>query len=239
MRILLTGLMAGVWFYLFFSLIKKMPIGTFSIPIGMNQLLTIIGLLMAAGMLSLPVLFIWSMRPRTQSFTEIDLLPTGIIGTTQAGEAVTLIFDELAKFKLKPGNPARCRMKTKDGQVYWLVLPRPINRFVVHAMNPSSETQRERDAIAVRYLYRQGIRLLILGIVLASLSYALATYLASIGAILPANVRQIRRGMVGFSLLMPGWIGFASLWIAWINSPNGQRALKRFKARFSKPKDQT
>ena len=177
------------------------------------------------------------MRPRKRSFIDIDLLPTGIVGTTQAGEVVTLIFDELAKFKLKSGNPTRCRMKTKDRQVYWMVLPGPINSFAVRAINPSDETQRESDAIAVRYMYRQGIRLLVLGIVLASISYALINYLATIGAILPADVRLIRRGMIGFSLLLPTWAGFAFIWIAWKNSPVGKRTLKRFKARFFKSKD--
>lgn len=233
----LLVLMAGACLYMFVPLLKKIPNGTFSTPLSPPQLYTIGGLLIAACLLSIPVLLLWNMRPRTQSFQDIDLLPTGIVGTTKTGEVVTLIFEDLATLKLKVGNPTRCRMKTKNRQIYWMVLPSPINSFAVRAISPSNETQRESDAVTVRYLYRQGIRLLILGIVLASISYALINYLASIGAILPADVRLIRRGMVGFSLLFPIWAGVAFIWIAWKNSPVGKRTLKRFKARFSKSKD--
>ena len=233
----LLTLMAGACLYMFFPLLKKIPNGTFSTPLSPSQLYTIGGLLIAACLLSLPVLLLWRMRPRAQSFQEIDLLPTGIVGTTQTGEVVTLIFEDLATLKLKVGNPTRCRMKTKNGIVYWMALPPPINRFARCAINPSNETQKESKATAIQAIYHQGVRLFVIGVVLASISYALINYLASIGAILPADVRLIRRGMVGFSLLYPWGTGFWCFWIAWKTSPRGQRILKRFKARLFKSKD--
>lgn len=200
----------------------------------------VIALVMILGAQVLAVVapyFFWNIRPRTRSFADIDLMPTGIVGTTEQGEVVTLLFAELDTVKVKKGNPTRCRMETADGQVYWMVMRTPINKFVLRAICPSKETQKEIKANTVRAMHRQGIRMLILGVVLAALSNTLINYLATAGAILPGNVRPVRRGMVGLSLFYPSFIGLMYIWMAWKHSPKGQRAFKRIKARFSRTKD--
>jgi len=85
-------------------------------------------------------------------------------------------------------------------------------------------------------MYRQGIRMFILGFVLAGLSHVLINYLGSSGAILPNQVQGLRKAMIGLSLLYSWALGLIYFWIAWKHSPRGQRTIKTIKARFSKPK---
>ncbi len=181
-------------------------------------------------------IFLWKQRPRHQDFVSLDFLPTGIVGTSATGEVTSLVFAELKSKKLIKNNPMQCRLETKNGHVYWIVLRRPMNVFAIRALYPGSDSRKKIVAHAVRHFYRLGVRFIIIGVVLSLFGNAFAHYLANTGAILPADVRRIRVGLVYFPLIS-SFLGLRFCGVAWKYSLSGQRTIKSIKARFSNSKE--
>ena len=180
--------------------------------------------------------FFWKNRPRCQDFVSLDFSPTGVVGTTAMGEFITLVFAELKSKKLIKSNPMQCRLETPNGQVYWIILRRPMNVFVIRALYPGSDSRKDVVAATVRHLNRLGVSLIAIGFVLSLLGNMVAHYLANTSAILPEDVRRIRVGLV-YVPLMSSFFGLQLCCVAWKHSTRGQRTVKAVKSRFSKPKD--
>tara|TARA_R110000744_G_C19307872_1_gene556417 strand:+ start:270 stop:1346 length:1077 start_codon:yes stop_codon:yes gene_type:complete len=220
--------------YLMSRMFTKIPSGMFSPPFTKWTVIAGIAALLVLAFPLLGMLMFWSLRPRPRDFESIDLMPTGIVGTTKLGEVVSLEFAELAECKLRMGNPLRCSMRTEDGRLYWMALPNPISLFAQHAINPSNKSQRELKRKAIRNLYRQSFRLLILGVVCAGGSYVLINFLVSIGAILPANTQRIRNSIAAFSFGFPAMVAALLMWQAWSYSSSGLRTRKKARALLSR-----
>lgn len=202
-------------------------------------LLAIVGFILASAQLAAIAfpLLLWILRPRQQSFISVDLMPTGIVGATPAGEVIILIFEDLKKCKIGSINHGRCRMQTLDGQTYWMAIQsRPIKTYVASAIASEVLSPKEIMEQTIRAMYRQGARLIVLGIISGVATYTFMGYLLSTGLLPPSFTKQQQWGTTMFAAVLPVMIGLILIWTGWSNSIKGRRSIKRFKARFARNK---
>lgn len=228
--VILGAMLAPAAGYLGFSSVQRFR-ATHSIPPStpydwLSLLPVCMPLILALAVLGM----LWWLRPRRQTIASIDMLPTGLVALLVSGETLSVPFDDRAGPRLTRSSPARLRFRSADGRVFHPVIPRPLPIYLRAALHPQRVTRAQAQREACKRYRVLGIRLVLLGVLMAVLTVRLIAWMGHIGLLLPQDLARLRRAapfVGGYAFA----IGLLMLFVAWKHSDHARRTLSRLRRR--------
>lgn len=224
----LSGLMAIAICYLLIRILMQFQHFPPQVPADWFALAQLSVLLICTAFFSW---FLWTYRPRKQEFTSVDLLPTGIVGTRISGEVVSVEFNTSTDPKLRKGDPLRLELTIADGRRMSIAVPKPISSYLCTALNPPTESQAEVRRASTKRMFWLGLRIILLGPIIAAGAYFFVGWMGQVRWILPQDAAVIQQKtpfLAGYPLI----VGASLLFVSWKHSDHGMRTCKRLAQRF-------
>lgn len=213
----------------FFLLAFKQPIGG---PWNGWQLALVVIISPPAWMCIGTIWLLYRARPRNPQYDRVALTEVGFLLESDGAESIDVTWADVIGFKRIGGNPVRMRFDLSGGRQIWLAIPGGMRSEVLTRVPVELGGVRVDHAAYVRSTIWLSSRLMVTGVIGATLYTVLLVWLRDAGHLLPADFgRILGSGVVlfVFSTWFPATMMFGTIWR---RTPRGRRAVRRWSRRL-------
>lgn len=213
----------------FFLLSFKQPIGG---PWNGWQLAVIVAISPLAWMCIGTIWLFYRARPRNPQYDRVAVTEVGFLLESDGAESIDITWADVDGYKRIGGDPARLRLDLSDGRRIWLAIPGWVRSEVLTRVPVELGGVRADQSALMRSTIWLSIRLMVTGVIGATLYGALLVWLRNAGHLLPADFGRILGPGVVLFVFSTWFPATMMLGTIWRRTPRGRRAVRRWSRRL-------